>query len=203
VAAVVAGRPDHDGFRRYVEGFKGSKTIKGIRRVLHVPETSPGTCLSEAFVKGIRLLGTLGLSFDLCLKPGEIPNATKLLDACPDTRFILDHCGNPDVKLRDLSDWKKSIDEMAKRKNVVCKVSGFIVHAPRDKWTAELLAPVVHHVCDSFGPDRVMFGGDWPVCTLTATYRQWVDALKQIVKGKPELDQKKLFHDNAVRFYGL
>ena len=98
---------------------------------------------------------------------------------------------------------QKDIGEVAKRKNVVCKVSGIVASAKPGAWSADDLAPIVRHVQEAFGPDRVMFGGDWPVCTLAATYKQWVEALKTIVKGQKAEEQRKLFHDNAVKFYGL
>lgn len=203
VAAIVSGRPNEDGFRKYATQFKGSKLIKGIRRILHGESTPAGHCLSKEFIAGVRLLGELGLSFDLCMRPGELMDAVKLIDECPGTRFILDHCGNENVRAKDHAPWKRAMAEVAKRPNVVGKVSGIVVNAEPGKWTSDDLAPVVNHTLDVFGPDRVMFGGDWPVCTLAATYRQWVEALKQIVSNRPEADQKKMFHDNAMKFYGI
>ena len=203
VAAVISGRPASDGFPDYITRYRESPEIKGVRQVLHGPGTPPGTCLDEAFVRGVRLLGELGLSFDLCMRSAELPDAAKLIDACRDTRFILDHCGNASVRARDLSTWRADIAGVARRKNVVCKVSGIVASAAPDPWTADDLAPIVNHVLDRFGPDRVVFGGDWPVCTLAATYRQWVEALKSIVADRSEPDRRKLFHDNAVAFYGL
>ncbi len=135
--------------------------------------------------------------------PKELPDAAKLIDACRGTRFILDHCGNADVQAKDRSAWQKDMAEVAKRKNVVCKVSGIVATAELGKWTADDLAPIVNHTLEAFGPDRVMFGGDWPVCTKTATYKQWVTALQTIVADRPEAERRKLFSDNAVRFYGL
>jgi L-fuconolactonase len=203
VAAVVSGRPASDDFARYVTPFKGSPFIKGIRQVLHDPDTPPGYCLDPKFVRGIRLLGELGLSFDLCMRAAELPDAARLLDACPDTRFILDHCGNADVRAKDRSRWQKDIAEVAKRKNVVCKVSGIVVSAAPGPWGPDDLAPIVHHTLNVFGPERVLFGGDWPVCTLAASLRQWVEALRAIVRTRPEAEQRRLFHDNAVRVYRL
>jgi len=203
VAAVISGRPNADGFAKYVKPFKDSAYIKGIRQVLHGPDTPAGYCLEDKFVKGIRLLGELGLSFDLCMRAGELTDAAKLIDACPDTRFILDHCGNADVKSKDRSQWKKDIGEVAKRKNVVGKVSGIVASAPPGKWTADDLAPIINHTLEVFGPERVMFGGDWPVCTLAASYRQWVEALRSVVRDRKAAEQKKLFHDNAARFYRI
>ncbi len=203
VAAVISGRPASKDFAKYVGRFKGSRYIKGLRQVLHGPTTPAGTCLRPAFVAGIRLLGELGLSFDLCMRAAELPDAVKLVEACPGTRFILDHCGNANVQAKDRTQWRRDMARIAQCKNVVGKVSGIVASARPGKWTADDLAPIVNHTLDVFGPDRVMFGGDWPVCTLAATYRQWVEALRAIVRNRKEADQRKLFHDNAVRFYGL
>ena len=204
VAAVISGRPNSDGFRPYIDRFRHEKAIKGIRQVLHASSTPAGYCLDPAFIKGIQYLGDVGLSFDLCMRAPELTDAAKLIDACPATRFILDHCGNEDVRAKDHARWKADLASVAKRGDrVVCKVSGILASAKGAPWTADDLAPIVNHVLDTFGPDRVMFGGDWPVCTLAATYRQWVEALKTIVKSRPDAEQRKLFHDNAERFYGL
>src|SRR5205814_2218394 len=161
-----------DGFAKYARQFKDSKYIKGIRQVLHVPGTPAGYCLEKPFVAGIRLLGELGLSFDLCMRPAELTDAAKLIDACPETRFILDHCGNADVQAKDRTQWQRDIAALAKRKNVVGKVSGIVASARPQKWNADDLAPIIKHTLEVFGPERVMFGGDWPVCTLAATFRQ-------------------------------
>jgi predicted TIM-barrel fold metal-dependent hydrolase len=203
VAAVVSGRPASDGFAKYLDAFRDSVCVKGVRQVLHGPGTPAGYCLDKKFIHGIRLLGERDLSFDLCMRPGELLDAAKLIDACPDMRFILDHCGNGDVQAKDRSQWQKDMAAVAKRKNVVCKVSGIVVTAKPKQWTADDLAPIVKHTLEVFGPDRVMFGGDWPVCTKTATFRQWFQALAAIVKDYSAEDKNKLFHDNAVRFYGL
>lgn len=202
VAGVISGRPDEPEFAAYARRFRDNPYVKGIRRVLHSAATPSGTCLRDEFVRGIRLLGELGLTFDLCINPTELTNAAKLIEQCPDTRFILDHCGNPRVHA-DLTEWRRDIETLAQQDRVVCKVSGFIAHAEKDKWTAEDLAPVINHVREVFGPDRLLFGGDWPVCTLSATLEQWVNALKHVVSTWPDAEQRKLFHDNAVRVYAL
>ncbi len=203
VAAVISGRPAAEDFGKYLDRFKGNRRLKGVRQVLHTDATPAGYCLRPDFVRGMRLLGERGLTYDLCMRPGELADAVKLVEACKDTRFILDHCGNPNVQAKDLTQWRRGLARLARCNNVVCKVSGIVVTARPKKWTADDLAPVVNYTLDTFGPDRVMFGGDWPVCTLRASYRQWVEALKTIVRNRPLADQRKLFHDNAVRFYGL
>lgn len=200
--AVISGRPISDGFREEMDRYKDEPAIKGLRQVLH-GGTPPGYCLDPKFIRGIRLLGERGLSFDLCMRPAELGDGARLVDACPGTSFILDHCGNPSVRAKDLSAWRADIARLAERKNVACKVSGIVASAAPGAWTPGDLAPVVNHVLSAFGPDRVVFGGDWPVCTRAATLRQWVEALREVVRDRPEAERRKLFHDNALRVYRL
>ena len=201
--AVISGRPASDGFAAYIGQFRDEPYIKGVRQVLHGASTPAGYCLSPEFIAGIRLLGEMGKSYDLCLRSEELPDAAKLIDACPDTRFVLDHCGNANVQAADQSDWRRDMEAVARRKNVIGKVSGIVASAKPDHWTADDLAPIVNHTLEVFGPDRVVFGGDWPVCTLAASYRQWVEALREIVADRGLSERQRLFHDNAVAFYGL
>ena len=199
-AAIISGRPGADDFAKYIRRFKGSAYVKGLRRVLHGGDTPAGACLDKAFVKGVQLLGDLGLHYELCMRADDLPDAAKLVDACPGTKFVLDHCGNPDLVKHEK--WKKDLADLAKRKTVVVKVSGIVASA-KPKWTADDLAPVVKHTLDTFGPDRVMFGSDWPVCLKASTIAKWVTALKQIVADHKAEEQRKLFHDNAVKVYRL
>jgi predicted TIM-barrel fold metal-dependent hydrolase len=201
-AAVIGGRPAADDFAKYIQRFRGNRFLKGVRQVLHNPSAKPGMCLTPAFIRGIQQLGDAGLSFDLCMRHGEIGDAIKLVEACKNTRFILDHCGNGPVYAKDRNPWQRDIETLAKLPNVVAKISGIVVQA-RERWTADDLAPVINHTMNSFGPDRVMFAGDWPVCTLRASYRQWVEALRSIVRNRPAEQQRKLFNDNAMKFYAL
>ncbi len=204
-AAVISGRPNSDGFAKYITPYKGHKYIKGVRQVLHVPTTPAGYCLDAKFVTGIQLLGDLGLSFDLCVRAAELPDMAKLIDQCPDTRFILDHCGNASVKFKpeEWDTWKAGMAAVAAKRNVVCKVSGFIVNGGKGPWKADDLAPVVNSTIEAFGIDRVMFGGDWPVVTLSATYKDWLTMLRAIIANRSDVDQKKILHDNAAKFYGI
>jgi predicted TIM-barrel fold metal-dependent hydrolase len=204
VAAVIGGRPASDGFADYLDRFKGNQYIKGLRQVLHTPATEPKFCLEDKFVKGVRLLGERGLSFDLCLRNDQLEIGAELVDRCPDTRFILDHCGNPHAGKLDLAGWRTGLEKIAKAKNpVMCKVSGLYANVTAADWPAEKLGPVVRTVIDLFGWNRVMFASDWPVVNLGASLPVWVTTLKQIVRGDSAANQKKLFHDNAVRRYGL
>ena len=184
--------------------------------MLHVPSAARGACVEPRFVEGMHLLGSMGKCFDLCMRPSELGDAVALVEQCPDTLFIVDHCGNADPQVvsgdveSDLEnpfshDRQQCMDDMqalGAHANVVCKLSGIVARAPQG-WTAETLAPTVEHCIASFGADGAVFGGDWPVCTLGAPLGEWVAALRQIVKGHSEEDQRRILHDNAVRLYGL
>jgi predicted TIM-barrel fold metal-dependent hydrolase len=212
VAAVISGRPNSDSFATYVSRYKDNQYIKGVRQVLQVPEAERGLCLQPQFVKSMQLLGQLGKSFDLCMRPTELADGATLARSCPDTRFIVDHCGNADPKAwlpssseepwHTVDIWKRGLETLAKQTNVICKISGIVARAPQG-WQPELLAPIVNFCLDVFGPYRVMFGGDWPVCKLGATFAEWVHALQAIVGERPLFEQRMLFRDNARAFYAL
>ena len=215
-AAVIGGSPGEEGFRAYIDRFKDEDAIKGVRQVLHVPTAEQGHCLQEGFVRDVQYLGEIGMSFDLCLRPGELGDAVGLVDQCPDTLFIVDHCGNADPQIvngaaehdpanpfsHTKEQWQGDIATLGAREHVVCKISGIVARAPAG-WSADTLAPTVNHCLDSFGPDRVVFGGDWPVCNFGASLGAWVAALREIVSGRPEEEQAKLLAGNAERLYGL
>lgn len=136
------------------------------------------------------------------MRPADLGDAVRLVEACPDTRFVLDHCGNGPIYAEDRTQWRRDIERLARFDRVVCKISGIVVQA-RPGWRPGDLAPVINPCLDAFGPDRVLFAGDWPVCTRAATFRQWVEALQAVVRERPRDQQRKLFHDNAARFYGI
>lgn len=206
VGAVLGGDPADRNFGGYAAQYKDNKFVKGFRRVLHSDATPAGHMLGDEFVKGLQLVGELGMIFDLCIRPGELPDVVKLLDKCPDTRFVLDHCGNPKAKFtaKEMDQWKTDLAAVAKKKNVMVKVSGFLANGwEKGKWKADDIAPVVNATIDTFEPKRCMFGGDWPVVTAAGTYSEWLTALRQILSNRPEADQKKILHDNAARLYAI
>lgn len=204
VGAVISGRPGDQSFPNYMQRFEDVGWIKGVRQVLH-GGTPRGYCLEPQFVQSIQHLGSIGKCYDLCMRPSELLDGVRLVEKCPKTRFVLDHCGNGPIRPENKSDfelWQKGIRELAKFDNVVCKISGIVASAP-EGWTPSDLEPVVLETIDAFGEDRIMFAGDWPVCLLRATFEEWVLGLKSIVKDRSAAFQRKLFHDNAVAFYDL
>ncbi len=208
VGAVIRGDPSADDFAKTILRYKDNKHMKGVRQVLHGGSTPRYYCLQQKFVEGCRMLGKFGLRFDICIRAGELLDAAILVDKCPDTQFVLDHCGNANPQAKDLSAWKRDIGMVAKKKNVVCKISGIIAsakHDPADP-SASLrasLEPIIVHCAEVFGKDRIIWASDWPVCTRVASLRQWVETARGIVHRWTDEDQHKLFHVNAEKFYGV
>ncbi|HXT36827.1 MAG TPA: amidohydrolase family protein [Chloroflexota bacterium] len=179
-----------------------SPLIKGVRRIVQ-GEPERDFYLQPDFVTGVRLLPEYDLSFDLCIRADQLPSTVSLARRCPETQFILDHCGKPAVGARVLDPWRRDLAALAALPNVYCKVSGLVTEADHQHWTAEDLAPYVDHVLAVFGEDRVVFGGDWPVATLASTYPRWVETLDRLTARLGDVAQRKLWAENARRFYRL
>lgn len=197
---VACCRPEHEDFPAYLDQIAGHPLLKGLRRILHVVPDE--VSLTPCFVPNLRLLEQHNLSFDICVLARQMPLAIRLVEECPGVQFILDHIGNPSVAENDLTQWRKDLAILANHPNIVCKVSGVITNAS-DHWTAEELRPAVESVIECFGWERVMFGSDWPVCTLKGTFKQWTEALLELTKDAGAENREKLFRANAERVYKL
>lgn len=208
-AAVIGGLVASDGFAAYIGQFKGNRYVKGVR------DPYPrGGFENQKLIAGVRLLGELGMSFDILAGSDLLPEIAKLVAACPWTRFILDHCGNPDVKwffadrqsqaeARRRRTWEDGVARLAEQKNVVCKISGVAESGEDGKVTAQVVAPAVNYCLDRFGEDRVIFAANWPVCLKTISFKDWVSVLRQVMAGRGAASSRKLFYQNAARFYAL
>jgi predicted TIM-barrel fold metal-dependent hydrolase len=202
LAGVVACcRPENPDFEQYVNQIGGHPKLKGVRRILHTQPDELGK--QPLFIRNVGSLNRWELSFDICVLARQLPVAINLVRACPEVSFILDHCGVPRVKERELDPWREHIEQISRLPNIVCKVSGIVAYADPVHWTPEDLRPYVEHVIACFGWDRVMFGSDWPVCTQSAPLRRWVETLEALVSHETETNRRKLFHDNAIRVYRL
>ena len=174
--------------------------LRGIRRPLHV--VSDEITQSSLFAENIRRLASHHLTFDLCVLARQLPLATELIQKCSDVQFVLDHCGVPDVKAKALDPWKRFIREVASLPNVACKVSGLVAYAG-EEWVLKDLQPWVEHITECFGFERLLWGGDWPVCTLTSSLSHWVSASKELFATASESEKEKLFYRNAERIYRI
>ena len=200
---IVASAPLEGGAQaaETLERLAEIPLVKGVRRLIQTQP--PGYCVQPGFIEGVRLLEGFGLSFDICINHTQMEDAAEMVRQCPGVRFILDHVGKPDIAGGMREPWWTGIRNLAAFENVHCKVSGMATEADTERWRPEDLKPYVDHVIDSFGPDRVIFGSDWPVVLLAAEYGDWVEALRWAMGGASDADLRKLFRDNATRFYRL
>jgi L-fuconolactonase len=204
IQAIVATAPLEQGtaVRSHLETLvELSSRIKGIRRNLQAE--SLDFCLQTIFIQGVQMLAEYGFSFDICIHHQQLPGVIELVRQCPETAFVLDHIGKPDIKHGELDPWRKHLDELAALPNVQCKISGLVTEADHQSWKAADLAPYVHAVLDTFGEDRVMFGGDWPVVLLASTYRRWYETLRELTGHLSSEAQCKFWADNACRLYRI
>lgn len=205
LAGVVAWAPIDDGpiVASYLTALKElGPRIKGVRRLLQ-SEPDPDLLVAPDLLRGLRLLTEYDLSFDICIRHQQLARAIDMVRACPETQFILDHLGKPDVRAGLLHPWRDQLAELAQLSNVVCKVSGVVTEADHERWTVADLEPYVAHTLQVFGEDRVLFGGDWPVVTLAAEYGRWVATLQQLTSALSPAAKRKLWADNARRVYRL
>lgn len=199
IAGIVAsGRPENADFPAHLEQLCTLSKLRGLRRVLHV--VPDAVSQQSIFRENLRRLPALGLTFDLCVLARQLPLARALADACPEVTFILDHCGVPDVKGQAFDPWRADLTALAARPNVHCKISGLVAYAAAD-WTVADLRPWIDHVLACFGWDRLVWGGDWPVCTLGASLNRWVAATAELVAHASADERAHLYHLNAERLY--
>jgi L-fuconolactonase len=184
------------------------KKLRGFR---HIVESEPDDrfLLREDFLRGLACLKEFNFTYDILIFPKQLPAAVELVKRMPEQPFVVDHIAKPLIKAREIDSWARHMRALAAGPNVCCKVSGMITEADRKAWRPEDIAPYLDVVFDAFGPDRLMFGSDWPVCLVAGTYRQ----VKQLVEGYisrrsgSAQDARKLeqavFGGTAARFYGI
>ena len=201
VGGIAACRPESDGFAAYLERIRSRTFVKGLRRILH---QSPDN-LSESlrFRENIKRLSGTGLTFDLCVLPRQIGQAVALVDLAPDVQFVLDHCGVPDIKGGAYDDWARGVTEIAKRPNIVGKLSGIVAYADTGTWTLDTIRPYAEHTIGAFGFDRMIWGSDWPVCTLGGSLSTWVGATHALLEGAGKDEKHALLAGNAIKLWNL
>jgi L-fuconolactonase len=190
-----------DEIDRLRDGLGGDRLV-GIRHLLQ-DEPDPDWLGRADVLRGLRAVGAAGLAYDLLVRPGQVPAALTVTAALGDVRFVLDHGAKPDIASGRLEPWASLIGDLAARPNVYCKVSGLVTEAGRD-WRPARIAPYVDHLLDCFGPGRLIFGSDWPVCTLAAGYGEVLALVRDTLGsrlGPAELGA--VFAENAVTAYRL
>lgn len=176
--------------------------LKAVRHVIH-DEPDDRFMLKPEFLRGLGLLERFGLAYDLLLFPRHIPVAVEVVRRFPDQKFVLDHLGKPNIKDRSFSPWDRDIELLASFPRVFCKLSGMVTEAAWNGWTYDDFVSAMDRVLDAFGPDRVMIGSDWPVCTLSGTYEETMDIVINYVGKFSSEVRDKVLGENAAFFYGI
>lgn len=191
-----------DHVKRELESVGSDPKLRGVRHVLQ-DEADEHFMHRDDFNHGISVLKEFGLAFDLLVFERQLPTVLRLVDRHPEQIFILDHIGKPKIKANEREPWTKHIQELSKRPNVYCKVSGLVTEADWQSWTPPALRDYFKIVLEAFGIGRVMAGSDWPVCLLACGYKRWWDILRQWVSDLPEAEQAQFLGENAIKAYGL
>lgn len=176
--------------------------VKGIRHILH-DEADPLYMLREDFQRGLSLLKDHDLRYDLLIFESHLPQAIALVDRHPHQIFIVDHVAKPRIRERRLSPWRENLKELSRRENVYCKLSGMVTEADWNFWSEDDLKPYLETVFQAFTPQRTMFGSDWPVITLAATYEQWLTIVRNSIESMSHSEQERILAGTAVEAYGL
>ena len=180
----------------------GGEWLVGIRHQAH-DEADPAWLVRDDVVRGIRAVGAAGLAYDLLVRSRELPAALQLARELPEVRFVIDHLAKPPIATGELEPWRSLLRPFAELDHVVCKVSGLVTEAAWPSWTPADLQPYVDHALEVFGPGRLLFGSDWPVCLLAASYGRVVEAALATLSGLDVTEQAAVMGGNATRIYGL
>ncbi len=173
----------------------------GVRH--NIQRQPPGFCIQDEFVRGVQAVGRAGLVFDLCITADQLAEATELVRGCPDTTFVLDHCGKPDIAGDAIEPWATDLRRLAGHENVACKLSGLLSEARPEQRTVAGILPYARHAMECFGADRLMYGSDWPVVTTAGGEPLWRSVVNNAISSWPYAARHAFFFDNAVRIYGI
>lgn len=185
-----------------LDRFRSNPKFRGVRHVLQ-GEPDDRYMLREDFNRGISLLKDRDLVYDILIFERHLPQTLQLVDRHPDQVFVLDHIAKPRIGDGMLAPWQSRIVELAHRPNVYCKVSGMVTEADYQKWTPEQLKPYFDTVISAFGPKRVMFGSDWPVCLVACEYGRWVEIVRGWIGELTAAEQARVMGETAVEAYSL
>ncbi|MFM8952199.1 MAG: amidohydrolase family protein [Planctomycetaceae bacterium] len=191
---------------RQLEPLVAHARFVGVRHVVQ-DEPDPRFLLGEAFVRGLKQLRRFDLTYDLLLFPEQLPAAVELVGMLPEQPFVLDHLAKPRIAQgaawSGFAGWRRDIEALAAHDNVLCKVSGMVTEATWRGWKPADFVPCLDVVLAAFGPERLMFGSDWPVCLVAAEYADVVAIVREFFSRTTAGEQARIFGDTAIRFYGL
>jgi L-fuconolactonase len=176
--------------------------IKGFRHIVQ-GENDNRFLLGDFFTRGISFLKQFGFTYDVLVYENQLDQVEEFVKRFPDQPFIIDHIAKPQIRSRSIREWQARMTAIAKGDNVYCKLSGMVTEADWKKWTYADLEPYMQHVLECFGPERLVYGSDWPVCLVAASYEKQLGVVKQFIGSLSAREQDMILGENAVRFYHL
>jgi L-fuconolactonase len=185
-----------------LEFYQQYKKMKGFRHVLQ-GEADRALMLKPAFMNGISKLKRFGYTYDILIYTDQLKYTKEFVAAFPDQLFVIDHLAKPNIKEQKIEDWKKDIEAVAQHENAYCKISGMVTEADFHNWRKEDFTPYLDVVVNAFGTDRIMFGSDYPVCLVAATYELMKSIVDDYFSSFSKDEQEKFFGKNAIKFYNL
>src|SRR2546421_11649749 len=192
----------NDKVEQQLDELTSHPKFKGVR---HLVESEPmdGWLVQASVLRGLRSLARYNVSYDLLVHPRHLKHAKRVAESCPELRLVIDHLAKPPIASGEINEWAQGIKELAAYPNVACKLSGLVTEANHASWQVEDLQPSVECALESFGSGRLMFGSDWPVCRLAASYGQVLKSFQSLLAGLNEDERSRIFGKNATEFYGL
>ena len=203
IAGVVGWADlEHPDVDSQLEELSAHPKFKGIR---HLVESEPEDdwLVQPAVLQGLQDLARYDLTYDLLVHTRHLHHVPTVAERCPELRLVIDHLAKPPIARGELIEWRRCIRGLANYKNISCKLSGLVTEANWTEWTTEDLRPCVDHVVDLFGPERMMFGSDYPVCLLAASYERVLESFQELLKDFNDEQRNKVFAQNATNFYRL
>ena len=176
--------------------------FKGVRHLVE-SERDDDWLVQPAVLSGLRRLSTYSVSYDLLVHTRHLKYVPQVVESCPDLVLVIDHLAKPPIAKREINEWSQAFKPLASYPNIYCKLSGLVTEANGTSWQTDDLRPYVDVALESFGVDRLMFGSDYPVCLLAASYERVLDSFQEILKGLSAADREKIFSTNAAKFYRL
>jgi L-fuconolactonase len=202
IAGVVGWLPLADpAIGELLERFSANPWLRGIR---HVLQAEPDAFMENSgFNFGLSQLRAFNLTYDILIVHHQLPAAIRLVDRHPHQAFVLDHIAKPPIRTGEIEPWQDNLTDLARRPNVFCKLSGVVTEADYARWTYEQILPCLDAALTAFGPGRLLFGSDWPVCRVATTYSNWVQTVERFAQTLSADECDALFHRNAVQAYRL
>ena len=190
------------GLDEQLDALCAHSKFKGVR---HLVESEPADdwLVQPAVLKGLKNLASRGVSYDLLVHTRHLKHVPRLAESCPELALVIDHMAKPPIARNEIKEWSQAIAPLGGYQNIHCKLSGLVTEANWNSWRTDDLRPFVDCALEFFGADRIMFGSDYPVCLLAASYNRVLDSFQELLKDLNDTDREKIFSKNAAQFYRL